>query len=247
MSLTQIWDIIKYARYVENPVPGASQGKGEWKSYEEVEKSIKLAILPDHLVLSGTSNVLESFSLMDAHTHVRGIRKGDSFLIVYRIGTGSRRFRVRFQSSAGKSGFCACSECHQTLAKYFPWKDLEADSESSTQILSSQLFSSQGEKPTDTTFSSSQMLPQVRSQQYTGATAPPIEGSHPLSDLAEMLTTPEASFSSLYSGTNYPIGLIRYFIQVCLTDPSFPGFVKKVEEEFEHLTGKSDIDATQNK
>ncbi|KAI6652742.1 Meiotic recombination protein [Oopsacas minuta] len=249
MLANRMWDISKYARYVEGEskeLNGAS--KGEWKSYEGMEKSIKLAVLPDHLMLSGSSNVLESFSLIEAHTHVRGVRKGDSLLIVYKMGEGSRRFRVRFQSSPGNSGLRGCSECHTVLMAYFPFKNLDENSESSTQPILSQSFSSQVDRLVDTEFNSSQII-QIKQQPNfppaaippslpTSSTATHIEGSHPISDLAEALMNPDAPLPGCFSGTNYPTEHIRFFIQVCLTDPSFPGFVKAVEQEMEQLFGQ---------
>ena len=254
MSVSQIWDVSKYARYIDT-VSGGSQSKGEWKSYEGMEKVIKLAVLPNHLMLSGSANVLESFSLLEAHTHVRGVRKGDSLLIVYKMGEGCRRFRVRFQSSAGKSGYRACSECHTALAKYFPWKNFEAESESSTQQILSQTFSSQMDKMIDTGFSSSQVCPFKPQQDFapnpipissTTPAATPIEGSHPLSELAEILISQDSELPNMFAGTNYPTDLIRYFIQACLTDPSFPGFVKAVQEELNILIGPMDSEQEQN-
>ena len=254
MSVSQIWDVSKYARYIDT-VSGGSQGKGEWKSYEGMEKAIKLAVLPNHFMLSGSANVLESFSLLDAHTHVRGVRKGDSLLIVYKMGEGCRRFRVRFQSSAGRSGYRACSECLAALVKHFPWKNFEAESESSTQQALSQTFSSQMDKLIDTGFTASQgyqykphqdfaPIPTVTTSATTSAT--PIEGSHPLSDLAEILINPDSELPSIFAGTNYPTELIRYFIQACLTDPSFPGFVKAVQEELDILIGPMGSEQPQN-
>ena len=250
MSVSQIWDVSKYARYVDT-APGGSQGKGEWKSYEGMEKVIKLAVLSNHFMLSGSANVLESFSLVGAHTHVRGVRKGDSLLIVYKMGEGCRRFRVRFQSSAGKSGYRGCSECYAGLVKHFPWKNLESESESSTQILS-QTFSSQMEKLIDTGFTSSQGCQYKPHQEFmptashTAPAATPIEGSHPLSDLAEILISPDSEMPSIFPGTNYPTDQIRYFIQTCLTDPSFPGFVKAVQEELDILIAPTESDQPQN-
>eukprot|EP00800_Vazella_pourtalesii_P003559 TRINITY_DN1364_c1_g1_i1.p1 TRINITY_DN1364_c1_g1~~TRINITY_DN1364_c1_g1_i1.p1 ORF type:complete len:266 (+),score=39.25 TRINITY_DN1364_c1_g1_i1:228-1025(+) len=258
MLANQIWDVSKYARYAETGSKdyGASQGKGEWKSYEGMEKSIKMAVLPDHLIVSGSTNVLESFSLLQAHTHVRGVRKGDSLLIVYKMGDGCRRFRVRFQSLPEKSGLRACSECHTALIKYFPWKNLDGDGESSTQPILSQSFSSQMDRIIDTGFASSQTF-QVKQQpdqiptvipptSSTATTTQHIEGSHPISDLAEALMTPDAPLPGCLSDTNYPTKLISFFIQVCLSDPSFPAFVKVVEEEMNLLIGRTGDTETQN-
>ena len=42
--------------------------------------------------------------------------------------------------------------------------------------------------------------------------------------------------STAYANTDYPTEQLSSFIQLCLTDPNFPAFVEKVEEELKKIT-----------
>lgn len=232
-----IWDIEKYARYYPNTnqvQKSMSSGeKGEWKHYEDKDSHLKLAILKNHMLLSGRSNVLESFSLLDSANCVRGVRKGDSMLFLYKIDDESRKFRIKFKSSSEKGAFSACSECYEHLSRYFPWKSLEPDINISSQMMFSQTQFSQ------TTNMSTQSIPlhsTLLAPNCIKQNNAELEGTHPISEIAQILLNKNPALPDVYNYSNYPTDQVNYHLQLCLTDPNFPAFVQKVHDEFKILT-----------
>lgn len=87
------------------------------------EQPITMSILDDHklVITQGTNKILESLSLWESKTWIKGVRKGSALLMMLKspLNDSYRKIRFRFRADAGLSAEDQAIEAAAVLAAYF--------------------------------------------------------------------------------------------------------------------------------
>ncbi|ESO83165.1 hypothetical protein LOTGIDRAFT_236765 [Lottia gigantea] len=214
-----IWKLEKYARHDVS----RNEGKGGWEVYESSKAELNMTLTESSfLVICHGPTVVESHSLVTARASIRGLVKGDSMMIMYKIRGNTRKFRISFKPTEAQSGIQVCQGCTDKLNKFFPVKiTIEPTSES-------------------------QEATQDPNKMETNETEPQVqtlEGEVSMSTMAQVLTGQlKANLPKAYKETNLPTQDIGMFLRMCLSDPSFPDFVENVDQELKKITKETESD-----
>ncbi|GAB1610657.1 hypothetical protein Ahia01_001352000, partial [Argonauta hians] len=141
---------------------------------------------------------------------------GESMLFVSQLTEDSvRRFRIKFSSSNGRRGEESCLQCATVLTRFFTVQQLSNDNQS-TYIAKS--FTP------NTTTTTNAPLPSMEAQQVT------------VDKMAEMLLKQDPKeLSTAYEASKMKGEKINKILHLCLSDPTFPMFVKQVEEQIKQF------------
>ncbi|XP_054718720.1 meiotic recombination protein REC114-like [Uloborus diversus] len=109
--------------------------RGEWKLYYGDKNDLILYYLEsDHFLLTEKDTILESFSVINSKSWLKGIAKEDIILISCKLQDDCvRRFQIQFQNDNDKSG----TECRREFTKlvkthfYIIDRDQESEEEES--------------------------------------------------------------------------------------------------------------------
>jgi len=107
------WRLDRYANLVK-----------EWRhSISTPTDPVTISILNDHklLIAQGTTRILESLTLWESTTWIKGVRKGSAVLLVIKspLNDSSRKIRFQFLADAGMTAEEQAVECVTCLSVYF--------------------------------------------------------------------------------------------------------------------------------
>lgn len=245
------WRVSRYARFIPFSITQTSSStsrsaasgsgpSGTWKHYGENDldgSALRLTLYQGgRLLLGAKREVFENILLWNAQKWLRVVAKGDSLLVVWeKPGNASRRFRMRFQATEGKSADKHCSDCASVLSFYAEVKDLNAGASVGNAFTGAAPNAHvrmqrppSGDGPTLTT---SQELAAGRkpATPSRSASMPDIAKQY-LSDVEDGLPLGVA-----YQTTGFPTHQLPMLVQLCLTDSNFPAFVEAVDKELKKL------------
>ncbi|XP_067045822.1 meiotic recombination protein REC114-like [Acropora muricata] len=234
------WPLEKYAKFIATDEAQSSQkhNQGYWKQFlptTDASSCLQLSLLQCNIVVSEGKVIHENISLFNAKKWMQAVVKGDSMLIIYKINSNCRRFRVKFSKSNGRS---AVDNCRQVIAEISPHihvrevstacgaeTDSQAQMDVDSQLVSPESQNTQGNAAT------------VRSTTSNSIPSSDAKGLT-VSDLARKVSTSESrDFANQCIGhVGVPQDRLNLLIRLCLTDSNFPAFVEAVEKELTSLT-----------
>ncbi|KFM73692.1 Meiotic recombination protein REC114-like protein, partial [Stegodyphus mimosarum] len=137
-SVKYSWRLKKYAKFLyeddwneydEEAETMDVPCKGTWRLCSGESMDLILSYLEsDHFLLSRGDIILESFSLINSKSWIKGVAKEDSLLLTCQLKEGNvRRFRIQFDAIDGKDGTENRKQCTAILEKHFPISDYACD------------------------------------------------------------------------------------------------------------------------
>lgn len=193
MVSARTWRLERYAKQVK-----------EWThAMGTPSDPITLSILNDHkmVIAQGNSKILESLTLWESATWMKGVRKGSAILLMIKspLSDAIRKVRFKFLVDGGLSAEEQAIECATCLSAYFKFE----------REYTKKSFSEFRQQPLQSA-NKKLLLSDVSKMMVNG-------------DISEIL-------GELYSKTVFPKEQIRHMLTLCLADPHFPGFVVEVEK-----------------
>ncbi|KAL4218514.1 hypothetical protein ACF0H5_023248 [Mactra antiquata] len=203
----QLWSLEKYARMITEPFTSGTSKDG-WQTFTNEAENIQLTLTSSHqLLIHCGQKLMESISLSSMSKCLKGVSRGDSLLVVYKMSERSHRFRMKFLPKSTESGEKQCRTCSDKLSHYFP-------------IMLPDTLN---------TGSSSQQV------SCTPDNVSVLNGDVTISQISQALLSNTTSLPDLYHKTSKSDVDLNTIIKLCLTDTNFPAFVGQVERELEKI------------
>ncbi|XP_066559009.1 meiotic recombination protein REC114 isoform X2 [Amia ocellicauda] len=161
----------------------------------------------------------EGFSLLNAPTFLKVVRKSDILLFSLKLKSESRMFRVQFEGGCREEALEHCWSAALRLQHYLPVRTQDC-----TQA--------QGAASVSDT--------QHENELCEGEAAGVItEGTLPVTQLAQsFLGECKLSLPLVYKHSTLPTKTLGPFLHLCLLDQNFPAFVEEVESELKKLANE---------
>ncbi|KAK3576024.1 hypothetical protein CHS0354_014866 [Potamilus streckersoni] len=131
-----IFPLDRYARLFqrsETLMPGTEDS---WEFYDATEQALEMTLMKNHMLLIHHSKTLLETLDMSEPSMLRGVCRGSSMLIICRLRTHTRRFRVKFKEHENSTAVENCNKVANILSKYFPLKisSIEKDMTKETSV-----------------------------------------------------------------------------------------------------------------
>ncbi|KAL3891576.1 hypothetical protein ACJMK2_003847 [Sinanodonta woodiana] len=112
----------RYARLFQTSETHTPGAEDSWEFYDATEQALEMTLMKNHILLiHHGKTLLETLNMSEAST-LRGVCRGSSMLIIYKLKTHTRRFRVKFKDYQNLTAVESCSKVANILSKYFPLK-----------------------------------------------------------------------------------------------------------------------------
>ncbi|XP_066559008.1 meiotic recombination protein REC114 isoform X1 [Amia ocellicauda] len=214
------WTLKRYGRFV--PMVKESAKNSSWKVFDSSgsEEQLLLTIVQSgHFLISQGPQLLEGFSLLNAPTFLKVVRKSDILLFSLKLKSESRMFRVQFEGGCREEALEHCWSAALRLQHYLPVRTQDC-----TQA--------QGAASVSDT--------QHENELCEGEAAGVItEGTLPVTQLAQsFLGECKLSLPLVYKHSTLPTKTLGPFLHLCLLDQNFPAFVEEVESELKKLANE---------
>ncbi|XP_072574440.1 meiotic recombination protein REC114 [Paramormyrops kingsleyae] len=220
------WMLKRYGRLARNAAE--SEGRSSWKVFENSESAGQLVfniVESGHLLVSQGPELLEGFSLLNASSFLKVLRKTDVLLFRMTAKGEGRVFQVQFAGSSREEALELCSSAVACLKQHVPVEDAPVPN-----------GSAQTGPRADPEPRPSLQQPGACAEQPAGTLKPEeSESSLSVQRLAQcFLGQAGVSLPMAYRQQALPSVSLGPLLRLCLLDCSFPAWVEQVEAE---LTG----------
>ncbi|XP_034758068.2 meiotic recombination protein REC114 [Acipenser ruthenus] len=214
-----LWHLKRYARFLPSETrverDTGAEHKSSWKVFESgAEGQLTLTIIQSgHFLISQGQGLLEGFSLIDAPSFLKVVRKADLLLFSLKIKNESRMFRMQFGGGSREQAVEHCGSAVLTLQQYVTVKSQDTGQPTQGTDLAGGAGSTS----------------EVRDS----------EGRLPIKCLAQsLLGESKLSLPLAYRHFTLPSEELGPFLRLCLLDQSFPAFVEQVEKELHKIANE---------
>ncbi|XP_024151241.1 meiotic recombination protein REC114 isoform X1 [Oryzias melastigma] len=221
MFVSQTWNLKRYGRFI--PQSGKKmKAQPRWKIFEDKNSRSKILLTilgSGHLLVTRGHESLETIPLLTGCDSLKVQQKSENLMFQMTVKGVSRMLRMQFDGKDRVEAVSECSSAVEQLKKYLSVTTLDDPAVHPNQ------------PPADAPAPASQRIRQEKSVE------PDVtQGSLSIRHLAKhFLGEASLSLPQMCSHTVLAEGGLEPVLRLCLLDPSFPGFVEKVEAQLQKM------------
>ncbi|XP_003437699.1 meiotic recombination protein REC114 isoform X2 [Oreochromis niloticus] len=220
MIATRIWKLKRYGRFI----PGSKEtGVKPWKVLETKDNKpeIVLTIVESgHLLVLQGQESLDTIPLLCGSDSIKVHQKSDNLIIRFIVKGESRMIRMQFDGCSMAEAINECSSAVEKLMEYIP-------------VTTQDYAPPQPNQPPAAVPASAV---QTCQEKAVGVKPEVVQGTVSIKRLTQhCLGDTAVTLPRVYQHSSFGQGDLEHFLRVCLLDPTFYGFVEKVEGELRKL------------
>ncbi|XP_062248984.1 meiotic recombination protein REC114 [Platichthys flesus] len=214
---SQVWRLKRYGRLV----PGSKDtGTKPWKVFEAIGSKPGLALTivePGYLLVLQGQECLDTIPLICGSDSIKIKQKSDNLMLRVTMQGEGRMMRMQFEGSSREEAVKECSSAVEKVKEHMP-------------------VITQDDAPPPRNQPPAELSATVIQEKTVRVEPEVVQGSVSIKRLTEhFLGEAAVTLPQVYRNCPLAEGDLEPILHVCLLDPSFPGFVERVEEELKKL------------